>query len=103
MMIIRNHRQIFIVDSNEVEIIEELKTFTPSPKLAMQTEALEKEKLGHHKFKGHARLVKTLKSEGKLYNIFKLHMIRFNLLHCKIYIFVGKRKAEQSSGRNGQF
>ena len=103
MMIISNYSQIFIVDSNEVEIIEELKTFTPSPKLAMQTEALEKEKLGHHKFKGHARLVKTLKSEGIIYNIFQLHIIRFNLLHCKIYIFVGKRKAEQSSGRNGQF
>ena len=67
----------------------------------MQTEALKKEKLGHHKFKGHARLVKTLKSEGIIYNIFQLHIIRFNLLHCKIYIFVGKRKAEQSSGRNG--
>ena len=103
MMIIRNHRQIFIVDSDEVEIIEELKTFTPSPKLAMQTDAVDEGKLGHHKFKGHARLVKTLKSEGILYNIFKLHIIRFNLLHCKIYIFVGKRKAEQSSGRNGQF
>ena len=101
MMIISNYSQIFIVDSNEVEIIEELKTFTPSPKL--QTEALEKEKIGHHKFKGHARLVKTLKSEGIIYNIFQLHIIRFNLLHCKIYIFVGKRKAEQSSGRNGQF
>ena len=69
-IIIINHSYIFIVDSNEVEIIEELKTFTPSPKLAMQTKAVEEEKLGHHEFKGHARLVKTLKSKGILYNIF---------------------------------
>ena len=67
-IIIINHSYIFIVDSNEVEIMEELKTFTPSPKLAMQTEAVEEEILGLHKLKGYARLVKTLKSEG----IFKI-------------------------------
>ena len=64
-IIIINHSYIFIGESNEVEIIEELKTFTPSPKLAMQTKAVEEEILGLHKLKGHTRLVKTLKSEGK--------------------------------------
>ena len=71
-MIIINHSYIFIGESNEVEIMEELKTFTPSPKLAMQTEAVEEEILGLHKLKGHARLVKTHKSAGILYNIFHL-------------------------------